>query len=308
MGKVRDKLRFLLRRHPLLYRFRYALITRLGDRCFDAVPPAAGTITRPPDEYHAAVRRLDLTGDDGFDDARKIAFDLSRGHRRGPGLGLTSTEALEHIYSGRRGGVCSDYTQVFLGLCLAGGVRAREWGLCASFERSTLGHTLAEVYCHRHEKWAFLDPLYSIYATRPGDDVPLSVTEMVDLVCAGRADDVAIHLIDPDGKPGAKRDHYVDRYFQPDHAFFLLVENDVFGQDAFLKWVGVLPPSIVHLAMIVAGRYQKYRVYANATNRTDMSARIDRLRAWRRRLTLSTLGALAAAAAGVVGLIELARR
>ena len=303
MGAIIERLRFLVRRHPLLYRFRYALITRLGDG-FDDEPPASDQAAGAPPAYADVVERLDLEGANRFDDAKRIAFDVSRGHLRGSGLGLTSVATLERIYGGQRVGVCSDYTQVFLGLCQTAGIAAREWGLCSSFEHSALGHVVAEVYCDRADKWIFLDPLYSLYAMRAGEDVPLSVTEIVDLVCAGRAGEIATRLIDPDGKPGAKRDSYVDRYFQPHHAFFLLINNDVFGQDRFLRWVGVLPPAAVHMAMIVAGSYQQYRVYTNATNREEMAARVGRLKGWLRRVTISVL---LASAAGVATLLSLAR-
>jgi len=279
-------IRYLVTRQPFLYRLRYALITELGGVDFSGSPePAGDAASGIPREYLATVARLELAGDGDFDDARTIAFDLSRGHRRGPGIGRASVEALERIYSGRAHGVCSDYTQVFLGLCRAAGVAAREWGLCSRFDQHGIGHAVAEIYSPSRGRWIFLDPLFSIYAVGT-DDVPLAVVDMIDLATAGRAERIAIRLIDPEGKPGAKRDAYVARYFDPGHAFFLLSRNEVFAQDPFLAWVRAVPPPVVHLAMILAGRYQRFQVYTNAHNQGAMAERMAALRAWFRRILI----------------------
>ena len=296
---VIGKVSFWIRRHPSSYRIRYALITRLGGDEFSA-PPAtssggSSTADIPP-AFQEAVSRLDLDADPDFADARKLAFDLSRGHRRGPGLGTTSTSALRKIYSGARAGVCSDYTQVFLGLCRAAGVAVREWGMCASFSRSILGHSFAEVYSRKHAKWIFLDPMFSIYAVDAARG-PLSVAEIVDLIGAGSRDSIETRVIDADGYPGERRRTYFDRYFNSDHAFFLLSNNDVFRQDRFLRWIHVVPLPLLHFLMILAGSYQRFHVYTNPQNVRLMTRRVEELRRWFRRSVIMPLVALALAGA-----------
>lgn len=301
------RLRYLLKRHPFFYRFRYALITELDGVDFEAAPPdGRESQTNVPREFSDAVSRMDLAGDDGFDDAKQIAFDLSRGHRRGPGLGARSVKTLQQIYAGAVGGVCSDYTQVFLGLCRAAGVAAREWGLCAAFESHVLGHAFAEVYSRRHGKWIFLDPFYSVYAVRRDGSSPLAVTEIVDLVSAGAAGEVAIEIIDDEGKPGVKRDNYLQRYFNPGHAFFLLTHNDVFRQDPFLRWTGIVPLPILHMVMLLSGNYQRFHVYTNGRNRDAMKGRIGELKSWLVRCVIlpATILALFAIAAIVLLLMN----
>lgn len=285
------RLGYLLKRHPFWYRFRYALITELAGVEFGAPPIGDVAKDRVPGELTAIVSRLDLSGDE-FDDARRIAFDLSHGHHRGPGLGTSTVKTLTHIYGGKRGGVCSDYTQVFLGLCRAAGIAAREWGLCARFESHVLGHALAEIFSGRHGKWVFIDPLFSVWASRRGASAPLAVTEMVDLVSAGRPADIVIELIDAEGKPGEKRNTYVERYFNPDHAFFLLTNNDVFKQDTYLRWAKLVPLPIVHAVMLLSGDYQRFHVYVNAHNKDAMARRIEELNSWLRSVSVA-LAALA---------------
>lgn len=288
------RLRYLLKRHPFFYRFRYALITELGGVDFEAGPQdGRESQANVPREFSDAVSRMNLAGNDGFDDAKKIAFDLSHGHHRGPGLGGRSVKTLRHIYESRVGGVCSDYTQVFLGLCQAAGVAAREWGLCASFESHVLGHAFAEIYSERYAKWVFLDPFFSVYAVRRQDSCPLAVTEVIDLVAAGDSDGIVMEIIDAQGRPGKKRDAYLERYFNPDHAFFLLTNNDIFRQDFHLRWAVVVPLPVLHMVMLLSGDYQRFHVFTDTRNKDDMARRVNDLRSWKLRTVVVMLAILA---------------
>ncbi len=288
----------LTRRLPVFYRIRYALITELGGRDFERRPAPRTETTRQdvPGAFSKIVSGLELADDGSFDDIRKIAFDLSYGHRRGPGLGYESVTTLKRIYS-EKAGVCSDYSQVFLGLCQAASITAREWGVCASFEGRGVGHTFAEVYLEQYGKWVFLDPLYSIYATHRGDSIPLAVTELVDLTTGGRADGIEIKIIEPDWPNQAKRHAYVDRYLKADHIFFLLSNNEVFKQDRFLRWSRAVPPPILHPIMILTGNYQRFHVYANSQNQELMARRVAELGRWRTRSVMILLAATAMLAA-----------
>src|SRR5580765_6732411 len=121
-----------IRYFPL--RLRYALIARIGSaRIFGEWPRRR--VFRPrrvPPLFQRVVRRLDLAGADTLETAKRIAVYLSRGHPRGRCLSTHLTAALEAIRH-HCGGCCSDYAQVFVGLCAAAGVAAREWGLCDGF-------------------------------------------------------------------------------------------------------------------------------------------------------------------------------
>jgi hypothetical protein len=283
--------RYLLKRHPVLYQVRYALILRLGGRGFDREP---GAVRRRgvPEVFTARVSGI--TREDGtWDAARRISYALSRGHPRGPGMGVDSVRALAGIEAGGAG-VCSDYSQVFLGLCRAAGVPAREWGLCEGFDGEGVGHTMAEVWANELGRWVFLDPFYSLYVVAE-DGECLSMTELVDRTAAGNVEGLRLRDIDPDGAAGERRQRYLERYFQGGRHFFLLTGNDVFRQDPFLRHAGWLPTPALHLLMICCGAYPRFQLYGA----DEGTARQVRTLRW--RLAAGVLAGL-----GLAGLLAFA--
>lgn len=289
-------LRFRLNRHPLLYQVRYALVLRLGpEEIFRRVEPIRRS--RVPRAYADRVRDFDAQAG-SFAAARRIAHALSAGHPRGPGMGVDSVRALAAILAGGRG-VCSDYTQVFLGLCTAAGVAAREWGICAGFDASGVGHTVTEVYATEHGKWVTIDPFFSLYPTRREDALPLSVVELAELAAADRTGEVRLVDIDPEGGAGERRERWIERYLRPEHHFFLLVGNDVFRQDRFLRLVGKLPIPAVHLLMLLSGNYPRFHLYLPEASRERTEKEVRRLR---RRLAGVGLAAALVVVLTVAGL------
>jgi hypothetical protein len=256
---VTDAIRYF----PL--RLRYALIARIGStRTFAAWPRRR--ILRPrrvPDLFKCVVRHLDLGGTDAFEAAKRIAQFLSRGHPRGRCLSTHLTAALVAI---RRhcGGCCSDYAQVFVGLCAAAGVAAREWGLCDGFTTMNFGHCFNEIFSTEHRKWVLVDPFLSVYAS--ADGTPMSVTEIVDRVAAGRADDIRFHWIDETQQ--TKSEKCVAQYYlRPGNLFFLTGNYNVFEEDRMLRAFGWLPISLLHSVLLILGRYHRFWLYANDENR-----------------------------------------
>jgi len=220
MARVHKRLRYLLTRHPLFYRVRFAWRARLGskeifrdecsnDHCRENEIPA---------DFRRVVSRLRSGGGGTFEKAKKIAFDLSHGHRAGRGLSCDSVKALRVIYDGG-GGICSDYSQVYLGLCIAAGIRAREWGVCDDLRTPSLGHTCNEVYSTEHDKWVFIDTFNSIYAEDRMEHLPLSVTEVVDSITALRPRQIEFQHIDAE-RIGQAVVPLTDLYLQPSNIFF----------------------------------------------------------------------------------------
>ena len=271
------RLRYQLKRHPFLYRLRYALILRLGgDEIFR--PPEPPSPFDGPAIFAERVAGIKVA-EGTLAAAHEIARRLSTGHERGPGLGVDSVRALERIEAGGAG-VCSDYTQVFLALCAAAGVPAREWGMCETFEGRGVGHAVAEVWATELDQWVGLDPFFSLYPVSQQDGAPLSLAELAEAAAADRADDVRLIDIDPEGAAGTQRDGWKARYLRPGHHFFLLVANDVFRQDRYLRLVGTLPIPAIHLLMLLAGSYQRFHLLALPRNRERTLRELRRLRLW----------------------------
>ena len=266
-----------LTRHPALLRCRQALITRVGDRgAIDRAPSAEPPDVTAPRPFREILRRVDTSGCDSLESAIAIAFELSSGHRRGPGIQSSTVDALERIYH-RGEGSCSDYSQVFVGLCKAAGVPVREWG--ASFDafenHPLLGHSFCEVYSDRDRRWALLDPFHSFRLVEPGTGRPMGVREVLAAPVGG----CRVTPIDDDVHPLMKHDPYtITRTLEhPSTIFYVLTENDVFAQDRLRAVLPPMPLPLLHAALLGLGRYPRFRVYCRPDEETAVEARLREL-------------------------------
>jgi hypothetical protein len=266
-----------IRRFPL--RLRYALIARIGStELFDEWPQRVrGHRHLVPELYRSAIRQINLAGADTLEAAKRIARHLSWGHPRGRSLSTHLTAALGAIRR-RCGGCCSDYAQVYVALCAAAGLAAREWGLCDSFTTMRVGHCFNEVFSVEHRKWVMVDPFLTVHAT--SGDTPLGVTEIVDKFAAGRGDDVQFHLLDEAQRALAASllPYY---YVRPDNLYFLTGQYDVFEEDQVLRRFGWLPTSLLHSVLLLAGRYHRFWLYTNAANRSRVEREVGTARTLR---------------------------
>jgi hypothetical protein len=247
------------RRHPWWYMQRHSLIVRLGSKAVfedgctnrhvqpDEIPPL----------YRAYAAELDPKDGSNLDRARAIAYGLSHDHPRGSGLGVTSTEALEQIMT-RGGGVCSDYAQVFLGLCLAAGIPVREWGVNYEGLCSGAGHSFNEIYSEEHRKWVLIDSYRSLCVIDRSSGAPLSVEEVIHTPPDELEQTARFDLIDEPHRPVRRPGK---NFLRPASIYFLLLENNVFRQDRFLRFTGLIPRPLLHLLLLGTGNYYHYYLY-----------------------------------------------
>jgi len=88
---------------------------------------------------------------------------------------------LERIRSGSLpGGLCSEYSAVFLQVCLAVGHQARLVSLRS--ERGD-GHRTVEVWSNENDKWVVMDPYYDVHYEREG--TPLNALELHQALTEG---------------------------------------------------------------------------------------------------------------------------
>lgn len=64
---------------------------------------------------------------------------------------------LNRILAGKAS-YCSDYMEAFIGLCTAGGIPAREWGITADELKGPNGHSLVEIWNRQIGRWQVVDP------------------------------------------------------------------------------------------------------------------------------------------------------
>jgi hypothetical protein len=109
-----------------------------------------------------------------------------------------------------------------------------------------------------------IDPFLALYASAHG--TPLGVTEIVDTVAAGRADDLQFHLLD-DAQQATAASLVPYYYLSGNNLFFLTGQYNVFEEDRVLRAFGWLPTPLLHSAMLLLGRYHQFWLYTNAANR-----------------------------------------
>lgn len=95
----------------------------------------------------------------------------SLGKSVGEGCGSNSDDIIANHLSVSQGqGCCSDYSQVFIALCIANNITVREV--------SNLEHTFDEVYYEKYNKWIFVDPQFKLIALNE-ESIPLNSFEIL---------------------------------------------------------------------------------------------------------------------------------
>ncbi len=185
----KEKIRWIFRRHPLLYYARYLLLAKnhtrgsLGDL---GNYGDTNNLSDIPQHYFDVSAQMAIPEQaDPFDKAMAIAAYLRTHIKGGRGLGYASDKALRMMLDGQ-GGVCSDFSQVFNNFCLVNDVRVKEWGCIDRFFNARFAHTFNEVYCPRHQKWIAMDVQHCFYFTAEENDTPLSGVELFSRAREGK--------------------------------------------------------------------------------------------------------------------------
>lgn len=177
--QVQNKLKWAIRRHPVLYYIRFVLIcenisTELDDdNCFNSLnfkKDIAPIFNKTYDE-------IDLNDKSDLEKSVEIAKFLNKKIIGGPGIGLSSDTALHKMLSGKAG-VCSDFSQIYNVFCLKAGIKVREYGVVEKFYNPEFGHTFNEIYCNDLQKWVMLDVGKGIYFLDQSSKEPLSARQL----------------------------------------------------------------------------------------------------------------------------------
>ena len=178
-------LHWYLRRHPLLYKIRFRLVSKkasinsIESFCYNDINKKSNI---PP--LFSEINNLIFKGlfDDltDFEKALKIAIWLKNNTKGGPGLGKSSTAALSKMINGE-GGVCSDFSQIYNNFCVINDLKVKEWGIKNLSNDSTVsgGHSFNEVYCKEFQKWIMIDTAKSIVFHHINKCIPLSTIEFI---------------------------------------------------------------------------------------------------------------------------------
>ena len=160
MKIVLKKIAKFFNRHPFAYFVRYLLLSQnakennLGDLgCFNEFNSLASI----PPLYFEINTKIGIDPMlNEYDKAIQIGTYLRNSMKGGPGIGLSSQKTLE-IMVANKGGVCSDFSQIFNIFCFINGIKVKEWGCIDRFYKSEFGHSFNEIYVTVLQKWVAID-------------------------------------------------------------------------------------------------------------------------------------------------------
>ncbi len=255
MSGIRKKISWLLKRHPLLYYIRFALICKNFRGNWEDLPTFNDINSKEdvPEIFFTINRDITFNENvDTFDKALDIARHMRKIIKGGRGLGLASDESLETMINGG-GGICSDYSQVFNVFCLINDIKVREWGLVEKFYNPLLGHTVNEVFSEKFQKWMLIDVGKNLYFTRQNEELPLSAIELFTYLREGNklgyvhfSDHVCIDMY--------KIDQTYSKYAIP----FLHINYDNKIYDQFLRKYRNYPNFVANALMILSGKNYRF--------------------------------------------------
>lgn len=248
---IRKKIKWLLTRHPLLHYIRFMLICR-NYRGDVADLPTFNDDNKKEDAapiFFEVNAQIPLRPEmDGFEKALVMADWLRHKIKGGRGLGLASDVALKLMLEGK-GGICSDYSQMFNVFCLINDVRVREWGTVEKFYNAMHGHNYNEIYSEKLGKWIAIDFQKNLWFHKSNDKIPLSVIELFTYLREGN--EVAYEYF----SDWRCIDMYkIGKTYSGNSIPFLIANYDNKTYDRYLNRFRRFPPFIVNAMLILLGK------------------------------------------------------
>jgi hypothetical protein len=249
-------LSWYLRRHPLLYKIRFGLVSKnsslesIENFCYNDLNNKADipSLFFEVNNLIFANSSKDLND---FEKAKAIAIWLKDNIKGGPGLGKSSATALRKMIHGE-GGVCSDFTQIYSNFCVINDIKVKEWGMKSLSKDSNVsgGHSFNEVYCEEFQKWIMIDVAKSLLLHRKINNIPLSTLEYIELKKAGK--EVIVKAI----RASDSIEHQnADNIFLIYNSLpFLITNYNNKTYDYYLDKLGFFPESIIHGILILLGK------------------------------------------------------
>ncbi|WP_158409007.1 transglutaminase-like domain-containing protein [Formosa agariphila] len=186
---------------------------------------------------------------------KKMSVWLRNHIKGGPGLSLASDDALDYMLTDK-GGVCSDFAQIFNNFCVINNIKVREWGTARNQPNGKFGgHSFNEVYISELNKWVLIDVSYCVMFYLHSE-IPLSVIEMFELIRVG--ENIECISFNTDLNVDERSMH--NNYFYPDTVPFLICSYRNKVYDKVLKHSkSVLPVFVSHFLIYLTGKSYYYK-------------------------------------------------
>jgi hypothetical protein len=259
-------LNWYLRRHSLLYKIRFRLVSksssvdRIENFCYNAINKKKDIPNFYFELNELIFPKTNVPLSD-FETATKIAIWLRNNIKGGPGLGNSSETALRKMLKGE-GGVCSDFSQIFNNFCVINDLKVQEWGIKIVLDNSTLGggHSFNNVYSKELQKWILIDVDKSIYFYHTDPNVPLSVFELLELKKENK--EISFYSLNRKNAIDSVRIKYL--YLNPNSFPFLVTNYSNKTYDYSLDKLHFVPISIIHGLLFLTGKSYAFEFPANS--------------------------------------------
>jgi len=267
MKELISRIKYKMKRHPFLHKVRWFLVTKSPKSVFFK-----------DENYNAYNAKEDIHPiffeDNPITDSEqhlstlvkviKIAEHFNTFFKRGRGLGLASDDSYITMRY-KKGGVCSDYAQVFINFCIINDIKVREWGIKGGTKSVIGGHSFNEFWSEELKKWILIDVYNGIFVINKSSRELLSVSQLVDYMSGFNADNLDFELM-IDTKKSLDKPYLAKYFFDNRNLFFLLTNYRIKKADAFLKHQNRIPLALLHTGLIFFRRYFNYRFYVNENN------------------------------------------
>jgi len=262
-----SKIKYQLKRHPLLHKVRWFMITKSPKSSFFN-EENYNSYNKKKDIHPIFFEDNPITSSEKnlstIVKVIKIAEHFNTFFKRGPGLGLASSESYITMRY-KKGGVCSDYAQVFINFCIINDIKVREWGIKGGSQSVIGGHSFNEFWSEELKKWILIDVYNSVFIINKSSRELLSVSQLVDYMSSANADNLEFQQM-VDVRKGLNKELLEQYFFDNKNLFFLLTNYRIKPVDSVMKYQKKVPLIALHTALIVFKRYYNYRFYVNENN------------------------------------------
>ncbi len=262
-----NKIKYTLKRHPILHKVRWFMVTKGPKKSFFK-NESYNSYNKKEDIHPIFFEDNPLTEAEQKQSTLvkviKIAEHFNTFFKRGPGLGYSSKESYITMRY-KKGGVCSDYAQVFINFCIINDIKVREWGVKGDPKKTGGGHSFNEFYSEELKKWILIDVHNCVFVINKSSKELLSVAQLVNYMSGFNADNLDFEVMVDDRK-GSELDFLAKYFFDNENIFFLITNYRVKKMDSILKFQKNMPLIVMHMILIILGRYFNYRFYVNENN------------------------------------------
>lgn len=257
MGSFTKKITAIFLRHPLLYYLRYSIISR------NAKGPAVENIgcfndfnklEDLPKLFFEVNAKINIDASlSEFEKALIIATFLRTSIPGGRGLGLSSENTLTYMLA-NKGGVCSDFSQVFNIFCMINGIKVKEWGCIDRFYKTEFGHSFNEIFDSKLQKWIAIDIHKGILFQNRKEKTFYSVLELFGSLRAGET--LKCHFFSDYVPPKLERISFV---YCKKTIPFVISNYCNKSNDLYIKrFQKLLPPFAINALLILTGKNSNF--------------------------------------------------